>query len=100
MLGDFNAEIENNFLKEFCDLYGMKSLIRIPTCSKNPANPTWIDLMLTNSNQIFQNYCIIETELSDYQKMIVTVLKIYFQKREAKVINYRDYRMRSLDTKF
>ena len=24
--------------------------------------------------------------------MIVTVLKIYFQKREAKVINYRDYR--------
>ena len=23
--------------------------------------------------------------------MIVTVLKIYFQKREAKVINYRDY---------
>ena len=92
MLGDFNAEIENNFLKEFCNLYGMKSLIRIPTCSKNPANPTCIDLMLTNSNQSFQNYCIIETELSDYQKMIVTVLKIYFQKREAKVINYRDYR--------
>ena len=24
--------------------------------------------------------------------MIVTVLKIYFQEREAKVINYRDYR--------
>ena len=23
--------------------------------------------------------------------MIVTVLKIYFQKREAKVVNYRDY---------
>ena len=100
MLGDFNAEIENNFLKEFCDLYGMKSLIRIPTSYENPANPTCIDLMLTNSNQSFQNYCIIETELSDYQKMIVTVLKIYFQKREAKVINYRDYRMRSLDTKF
>ena len=81
----------------------MKSLIRIPTCSKNPANPICIDLMLTNSKQSFQNYCIIETELSDYQKMIVTVLKIYFQKREAKVINYRDYRNFSnedLDTKF
>ena len=24
--------------------------------------------------------------------MIVTILKVYFQKREAKVINYRDYR--------
>ena len=29
--------------------------------------------------------------------MIVTVLKIYFQKREAKVINYRDYRNFSND---
>ena len=70
----------------------MKSLIRIPTCYKNPANPTCIDLMLTNSNRSFQNSCTIETGLSDFHKMIVTVLKIYFQKREAKVINYRDYR--------
>ena len=92
LLGDFNAEVENNFLKEFCDLYGMKSLIRIPTCYKNPANSTCIDLMLTNSNRSFQNSCTIETGLSDFHKMIVTVLKIYFQKREAKVINYRDYR--------
>ena len=92
LLGDFNAEVETNFLKEFCDLYGMKSLIRIPTCYKNPANSTCIDLMLTNSNRSFQNSCTIETGLSDFHKMIVTVLKIYFQKREAKVINYRDYR--------
>ena len=90
LLGDFNAEVENNFLKEFCDLYGMKSLIRIPTSYENPANPTCIDLMLTNSNQSFQISCAIETRLSDFHKMIVTVLKIYFQKREAKVINYRD----------
>ena len=48
--------------------------------------------MLTNSNRSFQNSCTIETGLSDFHKMIVTALKIYFQKREAKVINYRDYR--------
>ena len=48
--------------------------------------------MLTNSNRSFQNSCSIETGLSDFHKMIVTVLEIYFQKREAKVINYRDYR--------
>ena len=70
----------------------MQSLIRNPTCYKNPANPTCIDLMLTNSNRDFQNSCTIETGLSDFQKMIATVLKIYFQKREAKVINYRDHR--------
>ena len=42
LLGDFNAEVENNFLKEFCNLYGMKSLIRVPTYYGNPANPTCI----------------------------------------------------------
>ena len=88
LLGDFNAEAEKSFLKEFCNLYGMKSLIRVPTCYKNPA---CIDLMLKNSNQRFQNFCTIETGLFDFHKMIVTVLKIYFQKSEAKVINYRDY---------
>ena len=48
--------------------------------------------MLTNSIWSFQNSCTIETGLSNFHKMIVSVLKIYFQKREAKFINYRDYR--------
>ena len=67
----------------------MKSFIRVPTCYKNPANPTCINPMLTNSNRSFQNSCTIKTGLSDFYKMIVTILKICFQKREAKVINYR-----------
>ena len=48
--------------------------------------------MLTNSNRIFLSSCTIETGLSDFHKMIVTVLNIYFQKRETKLMNYRDYR--------
>ena len=88
--GGFNAEIENSFLKEFCNTFGMKSLIKVPTCYKNLANPTCIDLMLTSSNRSFQNSYTMETGLLDFHKMIVTVLKIYFQKREAKVLNYRD----------
>ena len=91
LLRDFNAEVEKNFLKEFCDLYGLKSLIRIPTCYENPVNSTCIDMMLTNSNRSFLNSFTIETGLSDFHKMIVTVLKIYFQKREVKVVNYRYY---------
>ena len=86
LLGDFNAEVENNFLKKFCNLYGTKSLIRIPTCYKNLANPTCIDQMLTNSNRSFQISCTIETGLSDFHTMIATVLKIYFQKRETKLL--------------
>ena len=48
--------------------------------------------MLTNSIWSFQNSCTIETGLSNFHKMIVSVLKIYFQKREAKFIYFRDYR--------
>ena len=36
--------------------------------------------------------CTSKTGLPDFYKMIVRVLKIYFQKSEAKAINYRDYR--------
>ena len=53
----------------------MKSLIWVPTCYKNPANLTCIDLMLANSNRIFQNSCTMENGLSDSQKMIATVLE-------------------------
>ena len=90
LLGDFNTEVENNFLKEFCDFHGMKSLIRVPTCYKNPANPTCIDLMLTNSNRSFQKSCTIEAGLSDFHKIIVTVLKTT-SRTFSKIINYRDY---------
>ena len=47
----------------------MKSLIRVPSCYKNSPNLACIDLMLTNSNQSFENYCTVETGLSDFCKV-------------------------------
>ena len=91
-MGDFNADMENVSLKHFCDLYNLKNLIKVPTCFKNPENPKCIDLMLTRSYRSFQNSCAIETGLSDFHKMIVTVMKAYFQKQKPKVITYRDYK--------
>ena len=85
-MGDFNADMENVSLKHFCDLYNLKNLIKVPTCFKNPENPKCIDLMLTSSYRSFQNSCAIETGLSDFHKMIVTVMKAYFQKQKPKVI--------------
>ena len=77
---------------DFCDVYNLKNLIKVPTCFKNPEKPTSIDLMLTKSYRSFQNSCTIETGLSDFHKMIVTILKTYFQKKEPKIIQYRDYK--------
>ena len=35
---------------------------------------------------------VIETGLSDFHKMIVTVVKRSYRKTEPKAINYRDYK--------
>ena len=42
------------------------SLIKQPTCFKNPENPSCIDLILTNKPNSFQTKCVIETGLSDF----------------------------------
>ena len=51
MLGDFNIEMEEQQIKDFCDNYSLKSLIRQSTCYKSPSNPTCIDsnIILTNA---------------------------------------------------
>ena len=88
LMGDLNAEPLDHFLMDFCDVYNLKNLIKVPTCFKNPERPTSVAVMLTNSYRSFQNSCAIETGLSDFHKMIVTILKTYFQKKEPKIIQY------------
>ena len=39
VLGDVNVEVENRDMEEFCKNYNQKSLIRVPTCYKNPKKP-------------------------------------------------------------
>ena len=65
-------------MSEFCGVYNLKSLIREPTCYKNPENPSCIDLILTNGPFNFQNSCVFETGLSDFHKIAVTVMKMHF----------------------
>ena len=74
-LGDFNAGVEDTSTKNFCSSYNLRSMINKPTCFKNPDKPSCIDLILTNCSRSFQNFCAIETGLSDFHKLVVTVLK-------------------------
>ena len=55
-------------------------------------NPSCIDLYITNSPKSFQNTTTLDTGLSDYHKMVITVLKASFQKTKPKEFYYRDYR--------
>ena len=96
-LGDFNAGMEHSALKDFCNLYSLTSLINRPTCWKNPSKPTCIDLILTNRPTFFQNTNVIETGLSDFHKMVVSIIKTSFRKLKPKIINYRKYKNFSND---
>ena len=79
----------------FCLNYNLSNIIKEPTCFKNPENPSCIDLMLTNFPKGFQNSMAIETGLSDFHKMIVTVMKSHYKKH--KIICYRKYTNCSTD---
>ena len=92
LMGDFNDESHDHFLMDFCDAYILKNLIKVPTCVKNPARPTSIDVILTNLYRSFQNSCAIETRLSHFNKMIVTILKTYFQNKETKIMQCGDHK--------
>ena len=92
LLGDFNACVDDEALQTFCKFYSLHSLIKQPTCFKNPENPSCIDLILTNKPRSFQTKCVIETGLSDFHRMTISVLKMHFRKLPPKVINYRDFK--------
>ena len=84
-------------LKDFCNLYLRKNLIKKTTCFKNPRNLITIDLILTNRPRNFCNSDTLETGLSDFYKLTVTVLKTFFKKQSPKVISYRNYKNFSND---
>ena len=92
LMGDFNSEVSEAAMNDFYDLYHLKSLIREPTCFKNPLKPSCIDLFLTNCSRSFQNSGVVETGLSDFHKMNLTVLKTSFCKRKHDLVFYRNYK--------
>ena len=56
-------------------LTNLKIVIKDPTCYKNPSKSSCIDLLLTNKPRSFKHSCVIETVLSDFQRMTVTLMK-------------------------
>ena len=76
---DFNAEEKVVILKDFMELYGLKNLVKEKTCFKSVENPSYVDLLLTNTD-------VISTGISDHHKKIITVLKTTFKKARSKEI--------------
>ena len=92
ILLDFNASKEDSFMKNFCENYDLISLVKEPTYFKSPENQSCIDLILTNKPRSFIKTGVIETGLSDYHKLVTTVMKMHFPKSKPSIITYRSYK--------
>ena len=78
LIGDLNVSIYDPHMEYFCESYRFKSYIKDPTCFENPENSSCIDLILTKNPYSYQNSWVIDTGLSDFHKMIVSVMKTTF----------------------
>ena len=92
IIGDFNVDVKELSLHLFCHQCKLKSLNKDSTCYKNIDNPSFIDLLLTNSAKSFERTCTIETGLSDFHKLVVPVLNEKHERMPPKVIQCRNYK--------
>ena len=91
IVGDFNANESEPCLSQFLYEYNAKNIVKESTCFKNVLNPSCIDLFITNSPLSFQN-TVISNGLSDFHKMVITVMKMSFKKHSPIERHYRDYK--------
>ena len=92
LMGDYNVDVKETNMKVFCNQHKFKALNEEPTCFKNFNNPSCIDLFLTNSSKSFEKCFTLETGMSDFHKLIITILKVKPDKLPPRIIKYRDYK--------
>ena len=73
--GDLNIKEEESHFDEFLYEMDAKNLVKVPTCFKNADNPSCIDLFVTNGHKSFMKTTAVSTGLSDFHKMIITVMR-------------------------
>ena len=86
MISDFNSVVNQSCMKAFCESFNLSSLIKEPTCYKNPQNPSCMNLVLTKTPYSLQSSCVIETGLPDFHKMTVTVMKTTYKKLKLRTV--------------
>ena len=96
LIGDFNMAIENKNLEVLMNSFGLECLIKKPTCLQSK-NPSYIDLVLTNKEDLFKNSNVLEVGISDHHSLIITALKSQLVKGNAKIKLYRDYSEFNMD---
>ena len=92
LLGDLNSGPTESAVRDFCEIYSCKNLIKDNTCFKNLLKHSCIDLIITNRPKSFQNSVTVETGLSNFHKMMLTVMKLFYKKQKTNIVTYRNYK--------
>ena len=92
LVGDFNAEESEPCPSQSLYEYNAKNIVKKITCFKNILNPGCIDLFPTKNPLSFQNTIAVTNGLSDSHKMVITVIKMSFEKHSPIERHYRDYK--------
>ena len=89
LLGDLNSEPNVSAVIDLCKIYSYKNLIKDNTFLKNLEKPICIDLTITNRSKCFQISLTLETGLSNFHKITLTVMKVFYRKQKPTIITYR-----------
>ena len=92
LLGDLNSEPTESAVKDFCEIHSCRNLIKDNTCFKNPLKLPCIDLIITNRRKSFQNSVTVQTGLSDFHKMTLIVINVFYKKQKTNIVTYWNYK--------
>ena len=96
LIGDFNLTVNNKNVGVFMITSGLESLINKPACFQS-ANPTSINLILTNKKTLFKNSNVLEVGISDHHSFIPTALRTQLIKVNTTMKMYRDYKTLNIE---
>ena len=87
-----SATTNKKCMEMLCNLNGLASLTKKPTCFKNPDKPTSLIFFLTNQPNCSQYSNFFKTGFSNFHLLTVTDFRMSFKKLQLKIINHRDYK--------
>ena len=79
------------YFENISNALNLTNLVNENTCFKSIANPSRIDIFITNSTKSFLHTSAITTGISDFHQMIITVLRLRYKKAKPREIIYRSY---------
>ena len=85
LAGDLNIDLldpskdTSNHLSDLLDVFNLKNLVKEPTCFKSDKR-SLVDIILTNKPRSFHKTQGFVTGISDFHKLVVTVLRSYYKK--------------------